>query len=214
MNRPFPAFALLIIMLLAAAGAGAQGNDDQRLIRRRAGSGKTRKATSCPRAYIGFSGGINNPAGYIGPQLDIAVSPVVSVGTGFGLSTWGNKAFLEARYYFKPCNRGWAIGSGFTYNTGARNVALPGVETIYGDRDIIISQHSQLNFMISACYFFNLGRQARHRFHLQAGYSVPLKAVSFDSDLTLTANGHDQVALFAPGGLIIGVGFSFGTGRM
>lgn len=198
-----------LILLMTATAAGAQ-RDDQRLVRRT----NAPKARNCSQAYIGFSSGINNPVGLIGLQIDIAVSPSVSIGSGVGLSSWGAKTFIEARYYFKPCNRGWAIGSGFTYNTGANDVEMPDVETIYGDRDIIVDQHSQANFMLSGYHFFSLGRSGRNRFHLQAGFSIPLSDKQFISNYPLTEDGKDQVAILAPGGLILGIGFSFGAGRM
>lgn len=202
------ALILTTVLLITATAAEAQRNDRQQLMRRK----NAPKYSSCPRAYIGFSSGINNPVGIIGPQVDIAVSPSFSIGSGVGLSTWGVKTFLETRYYFKPCNRGWAIGGGFTYNTGAKGVELNDVETIYGNRDIVVDQKSQANFMLSGYHFFSMG--TRHRFHLQAGFSIPLSDREFTSNFPLTSDGRDQVAILAPGGIILGFGFSFGAGRM
>jgi hypothetical protein len=172
-----------------------------------------RQTTDCPKVYIGFSTGINNTVGLIGPQVDFAITPAVSIGTGFGLSSWGYKTFIEGRYYFKPCNRGWAVAGGFTYNTGGGDIPLT-LETIYGDRGVIVDLKPQPNFMFSGYHFFNLGRSGRNRFHLQAGYSIPLKTPEFTvtSGEVLTKKGHDVVIAIAPGGLILGLGFSFGIG--
>jgi hypothetical protein len=68
--------------------------------------------------------------------------------------------------------------------------------------------------MFSGYHFFNLGRSGRNRFHLQAGYSIPITSPDFTvkSNDILTKNGHDVVIAIAPGGLILGLGFSFGIG--
>lgn len=170
----------------------------------------------CPRVYIGFSTGINNPVGIIGPAIDIAITPSVSIGTGVGISSWGTKIFLEGRYYFKPCNRGWAIGSGFTYNTGLQNAEFQDVETVVGKATVRINERAQSNFMLSGYHFFDLGRAHRNRFHLQAGFSVPLSDKYYEQigGPQMTSDSHDAFLLTAPGGLILGAGFSFGLGQM
>ncbi len=171
---------------------------------------------ACPRAYIGFSTGINNPVGVLGPQIDIAILPSVSVGAGVGASTWGTKTFLEGRYYFAPCNRGWAVAAGFTYNTGLKETEFQDVETVAGKTTVRIEGKSQSNFMFSGYHFFNLGRQHRNRFHLQLGYSVPLTEKEFTQTYgpALTKDSKDVFFTLAPGGLILGAGFSFGLGSM
>lgn len=169
----------------------------------------------CSRVYLGFSTGMNNSVGFIGPQIDVAITEHWSVGTGIGLSTWGNKMFLEGRYYFGKCNRGWAIASGFTYSVGNQGLNLPGVKTVYGEENVVIDQHPQYNAMLSAGYFFNLGRTKRNRFHIQAGYSQPFGSKGeFDSDTPLSPEGEDQVHFLAPGGFMFGIGFSFGISSL
>ena len=201
--------ALLLMLLLTSTLAHAQS--DQRLMHGK----RVSKAKACPRAYIGFSTGINNPVGFIGPQVDIAINPEISIGSGVGLSTWGTKVFLEGRYYFGLCNQGWAIGSGITHNTGTKNLPLPNVHTIYGEQDVVIDQYPQTNFMLSGYYFFPLGHSGRNRFHVQAGYSIPLtERARYDSNYPLTQKGQNQIYFLSPGGIIVGLGFSFGIGGM
>lgn len=170
-------------------------------------------AIPCSRMYVGFSTGMNNSVGFIGPTIDVAVTEHWSAGTGIGLSTWGNKMFLEGRYYFGSCNRGWAIAAGFTYSAGSQGLNLPDVKTVYGEENVVIDQHPQYNAMLSGAYFFNLGRARRNRFHLQAGYSLPFGTKGqFDSQTPLSPEGEQQVQFLAPGGLMVGLGFSFGFG--
>lgn len=217
MNRLFPNVLAIALFLMVPYAAFAQGG--QRMMQRKGESHKS-GSRACPRAYIGFSTGINNPVGILGPQVDIAVTPEFSLGSGVGLSSWGYKVFFEGRYYFKPCNRGWAVAAGITHNTGGNGLELQEQETIYGKGTVVVNLKAQTNFMISGYHFFNLGRQQRHRFHLQFGYSLPLTAPDFrqvaGAPLTNSGknNGTDNILAIAPGGLILGVGFSFGAGRM
>jgi hypothetical protein len=201
---------LLALLAYAPAQSQTSSRGDQKLVRRMAPA-----AAGCPRVYIGFSTGINNPVGLLGPQVDLASTDRVSIGSGIGLSSWGYKTYLEGRYYFKPCNRGWALAGGLTYNTGETEVTLQTEETIVGEAQVTIRQEGQANFMLSAYHFFNLGRQGRNRFHLQFGYSVPLSASRFSQTAgpALTSRGADIIEAIAPGGLLLGVGFSFGAGR-
>src|SRR6478735_4241954 len=98
------------------------------------------KPPTFPILYLGFSFGINNPVGFFGPQMDVVITKKVSAGTGIGLSTWGNKIFLEGRYYFDQYNRGWAVASGLTYSVGSKGLKLPGVATIYGEQEVVVGQ--------------------------------------------------------------------------
>src|SRR4051812_17462691 len=75
-------------------------------------SSKDKYLYTCPRAYAGVSTGFNNSVGIMGPQLEAALPANVGIGAGIGLSTWGWKTFLDVKYYFAPCHRGWAVGAG------------------------------------------------------------------------------------------------------
>src|SRR5690606_31783965 len=158
-------------------------------------------------AYVGFSGGINNPVGLIGVQLDLAFSPRASVNTGIGLSSWGYKAALEGRYYFKPCNRGWAVAGGLTYNTGGRGVKVNDIATSYGSNTVIVDMDPQAALMVSAYYFFNVGLKGKNRFHVQLGYSIPLSEPRFTLQYNSYAprpneEGKKTIRALAPGGVI------------
>lgn len=163
-----------------------------------------------PILYLGFSVGINNPVGFFGPQMDIIITKKVSAGTGIGLSTWGNKMFVEGRYYFDQYNRGWAVATGLTYSVGHKGLKLPGVKTVYGEQEVVVDQDPQTNAMVSTYYFFPMGKKKKTRFHLQAGYSIPLtEKGSFSCDEPLTSDGVNQIRYLAPGGFMVGAGFSF-----
>jgi hypothetical protein len=173
------------------------------------------KPRPCPKYYVGISGGMNNPPGYFGVLGEYAFTGQWSGVTGVGMSTWGPKVFLEGRRYFKPCNRGWAAAGGLTYSFGTQKLHIPSVNTIYGDQEVVINQHPQLNALLSAGYFFKLGRRGRNRFNVQLGYSFPLTGhPSYDSDIPLSPDGEKQIEFLAPGGIMAGIGFSFGFGAI
>jgi hypothetical protein len=181
------------------------------------GSGRGRERISdgaCPRLYYGFSTGMNNAVGIFGPQFDVAIDETFSLGTGFGISSWGYKLFGEGRFYFGECNRGWALGAGVTYNTGIRDIVLKDQETMGGRQDIAVELHPQTNVMLSAYRFFNLGRRGRNRWHLQAGASIPTSKKKFTQldGPPLSGIPTEQLRTNSPGGLVLGIGFSFGAG--
>ena len=207
-------FAILLTALITCAANVSTAQ------RRGSGDGRGKKAGGggCPRAYIGFSTGINNLNGFLGPNVDVAVSPSVSIGAGVGFSTWGTKGGLEARYYFSParCNRGWAVGAGITHSTGRRDAELELQVVGSGDntRTVLLELEPKSNFFVAGYHFFRLGR--RNRFHLSLGYSLPLSETGYKnkSPYRLTEASDLVVRTLSPGGVIIGLGFSFGAGRM
>lgn len=178
-----------------------------------AAPGYRNRQESCPKFYIGLSTGINNQSGILGVNFDIPVTTQFSLGTGLGFSSWGYKTYGEGRFYFKECNRGWALGAGVTYNTGIRDIPLE-MPTTIGTTEVIMDWEPMANVMFSAYHFFNLGRGG-HRFYLQLGWSQALNNAPYTvkSFHTLTSEGETAMNLLSPGGLIFAFGFSFGLGR-
>lgn len=168
-------------------------------------------SNSCPKFYVGPSLGINKQSGLVGAAFDIPVTGQFSLGTGAGLSSWGYKAFFEGRFYFRDCNRGWALGAGASYNTGIKNFTAE-LPTNYGDDDVTIDLEPVPAIFFSGYYFFSMGE--RHRFYLQSGWSQRLVSDPYviKSDHELTSDGKTVMDFITPGGLILGLGFSFGIG--
>ncbi len=74
----------------------------------------------------------------------------------------------------------------------------------------------QTNAFMAAYYFWSLGKR-HNRFYVDAGYSVPLQTARFkqvfppgQSEPVINSGARDMLRNFSPGGLMIGVGFSFG----
>jgi len=171
-----------------------------------------RNDQSCAKFYVGLSTGINNHSGFLGVNFDVPVTGHFSLGTGLGLSSWGYKSYGEGRFYFKECNRGWALGAGVTYNTGFDDFIVE-MPTTIGTTDVSMNLEPTANVAVSAYHFFNLGR-GNHRFYLQLGWSQRMNDTPYviTSGHTLNADGKTAMNFVTPGGLIFGFGFSFGLG--
>jgi hypothetical protein len=170
--------------------------------------------TSCPKVYLGVSTGLESQGGLVGFTVDVPVASQVSVGGGLGISSWGTKLYAEGRYYFRPCQRGWAIGAGITHNTGLNNFHTELPSNYGGNISTTLDLHPVTNGFVSGYHFFNLGRSGRHRFYLQAGYSFRLTDDNYTvvSGGPLSADARSVMTILQPGGIMLGLGFSFGIG--
>ena len=167
--------------------------------------------------YLGLSGGINNPAGFLGLDLNMPVSKHVLLGAGAGFSTWGDKLHVDAKYFIHSTTPSWAFGGGFTYALGEKNFKTT-MDTEDGsgyDRseEVTVNQKAQSNLFVAAYRYWNLGRQ-KNKCYLEMGYSIPLNTVSYEqvNGDPMTSTSDAAMKLLAPGGIILGFGFSFGLG--
>jgi hypothetical protein len=210
--------AILTFILLLGATHATYAQDDAYESAQKADHPSTKlkrhadmSAGACRKAYIGFSMGFNNPGGILGFDIDIPIVKSVSIGGGFGSSTWGNKIYLDARYYLHPCQRGLAFGAGITHNTGSSTYKT-NTDTYGGREKVTLKLDPQTNMFIGAYYFWTLGKKY-NRFYAQLGYSVPFTSCSY-TELAgdpLTEKGDRRIRNISPGGMMAGFGFSFGV---
>lgn len=197
---------LFALLVFAATAANAQENTTSTV-----NTSQTTTVTRCPAVYIGVGTGLENPFGLLGLNIDVPIIKVLSVNTGVGISTWGTKAFLEARYYLKPCYRGWAFGLGATYNTGLSNLTAS-MPTVNGrSENVILDLEPAANMYVGVYHFWTLGKRA-NRFSINTGYSIPFVTYNYSQvgGTPITQDGYDALKILAPGGLMLGIGFSFG----
>ena len=202
---------LLIFTIVLAHSAWAQQGGDAP--RKRTGGGRTHaRPNKCSRLYLGASGGLNNNTGFLGASIDVPVDKVLSVELGGGLGTWGNKLFVGGKYYVDPCARGWAFGTGVTYSMGNNN-SRQNLQTIYGaNQDVVLNLRSQTNLTASVYKYWSLGKQY-NRIYVTAGWSFPLRGGEKYEVLKgnpISNSAADDVRKWAPVGLILGAGISFG----
>lgn len=171
----------------------------------------TKKQYPCPKVYFGVGTGINNPNGVLGFNFDLPIVRYVSLDAGVGVSSWGNKVYAEGRYYLKPCQRGFAFAGGITHNSGVNHFKRR-LETIDGRREVTVNLNQETNLYLAVYHFWTIGHK-HNRFYVDAGYSVPLNNIRYkqiDGPL-LSDRGTDEVKRLSPGGIMVGVGFSFGV---
>lgn len=174
---------------------------------------RTQNKGRLPVCYIGFSMGINNPAGILGFDVNIPLAPTVTLDGGAGTSTWGNKLYVGGKYYLRSPQRGLAFGGGLTFNSGVDNFKTE-LETMhYNRRNVTLSLKSQTNIFLGINYYWTLGRN-NNRFYLEAGRSVPLGGIHYEqlnvNGDPISNNSRKVINVLAPGGFMAGFGFSFG----
>jgi len=197
--------AFTLITLLAVQ-AEAQG--DSHVVKWKDGGAK-----GCPKVYLGISGGVNNFCGITGISLDVPVGESVSMEGGVGISTWGTKLGIGAKYYFGPCHTGWALGAGFTHNTGL-GAFNDNMGTIYGNEDVTLDLKPQTNMYVAGYRYWPVGKKGNRMF-ITAGWSFRLSSELYTESYgdPLSSVGDRVLNIIAPGGLMFGGGFAFGLGR-
>ncbi len=203
---------LILVLIAASTGmhAFAQGEDNPPLKSTKPRSAIVRPS-HCPKIYITTSTGINNNTGVVGFNFEMPVDKNISVDAGAGISTWGSKVTASGKYYLNPCQRGWAFGLGFTYNTGIDGYESK-METIYGKELVKMNLQSCTNIFFAAYRYWNLGKRY-NRFFLEFGWSVPLSGGNRYEMVygdPLSDASRQAMNILSPGGPIVACGFSFG----
>lgn len=162
-----------------------------------------------PTMYLGPSAGINNTPGFIGFDLNLPLGSHVSIDGGMGASTWGNKLFLGGKYYLRKHCRGWALGAGLTFNSGQENRKMK-LPTVNGREDVTLQLKPQTDAFTALYHYWTLGRH-NNRFYLDGGWAYKLHSCRYDELYgdELTGRADTRVRRFAPGGIMLGTGFSF-----
>jgi len=173
--------------------------------------------TSCPKAYIGLSAGINNPNGLLGFSFEVPIRHDISFSAGAGASMWGANISAEARYYMRPCQRGWSLAIGISHNSGRTNFKPPHTfNTTSGPQDIGIDLKPMTNINFAIQRSWNMGHK-QNKFYTQMGWSVPFRPSSFKQTggSPITPQEGDRISSWAPGntfgGFMLGVGIYFGV---
>jgi hypothetical protein len=213
--KKFILSALVLLVSLAAMGQDYPDNYEQG---RKPSGDKVKykterqKGSVCSRVYFDLSTGINNNGGLLGIGADVHVSGDFSVNAGLGiLTTWGYKLYAGGKYFFKPCHKGWAIGGGFTYNTGIPEFKSD-QETIYGTTEqVTVKLAPQVNALVAAYKYWSVGKKS-NRVFLQLGFSAALTQDKYTqlSGSPISKNSDRALRIVSPGGIIVGAGFSFG----
>ena len=166
-----------------------------------------------PAVYIATSTGINNNTAILGFSLEVPVSSHVAIDGGAGAGTWNTKGYAGVKYYTRPYQRGFAVGTGLTYCTGMHDDKHD-LETIYGITEPVeYNKNPQTNILFAAYRYWTMGKKY-NRFYLELGWSVSLTGGNSITQLTgdpITTHANNNLSSWTPGGLILAAGFSFGV---
>lgn len=166
-----------------------------------------------PQAFIGFSSGIDNMVGILGPQLDIVLLRKLTLGGGVGLSSWGYKYAVNVQYFPKGLYR-FFVKTGYSRNSGLENYQTD-LELETGETESVIMDLKPVgNIFLTAGYAFKMGK--RNRFYVETGYAFPLLTDDYyrlyDDSQHLSETSEQVMQMLRPGGLVIAVGLNFAIG--
>jgi len=166
----------------------------------------------CAKVFFDLNTGINNNGGLLGIGTDVHVADDISFCGGLGLVTsWGFKIYGGIKCYAKPCHKGWALGCGITYSTGAADYRRK-METQSGAKEMVdLRLIPQANLYAALYHHWAVGHK-NNRIYMQLGWSQPANPRKFEQleGNPISSNAAALVRFVAPGGPVAGLGFSFG----
>lgn len=161
------------------------------------------------KLFLGVGSGIaNSSTGIFGLRFDARVGDKVILGVGAGISSWGPKVSFSA-YYQTASN--WCpmitIGSAL----GADSIPLS-QELVDGTTktvDMKLDPVNSLSLGVEKQWFTKRG----NRFYLDLGYAISFAQSkpfrTLDPTEKLSVNSDRIMQVIAPGGIVIGFGYSF-----
>lgn len=158
--------------------------------------------------YLGVASGLENYTGLIGLSLETNVSRSFALYAGAGLGSWGYKISGGIKYYNEFPLR-WAYCLSLSHATGLKNFETQ-MGTRAGTQNVRMDLLSCQTLNFSAQHHWRIG--TRSRFDIEFGYAVPLTydAYTVKDGAVLTEESELAMKILQPGGLILGVAFSFG----
>jgi len=168
-------------------------------------------------AYISVGTGINYNTGIIGVQFEKKLSENVSGYIGAGFGTWGNKITIGGRYYYGAASNS-ALSFSYSYVTGSKglNGNLIVVDSTHQSQGKTVTVNYDLlavnTINLSWLKYWKMGKKSR--FNIELGYSILLNTsgdnYTIKDPVVLTDASIKALQILQPGGLIVGIGFSFG----
>jgi hypothetical protein len=163
-----------------------------------------------PKVFLGFSTGIDNMIGILGPQVEFVVVDKLIVGGGIGLSSWGTKWAVNLQFY----PNGWHkfyLKTGYSKNSGLDEFETE-LELSSGNTEMVMMDLKPIgNLFFTAGYAWKMGK--RNKFYLEGGYALPLVTedyyVLYDENVQLSETSKQALQMLRPGGLVIALGFNF-----
>lgn len=162
-----------------------------------------------PRFYLGIGTGINSYTGLAGLSGNYIIDKKLFIQAGLGLSSWGIRTSIGLRYD-QSYRNGLTYGINLVNSSGADDIDLELETTNGATRDINMRLERISTINIKTGYNWWFGKN--NTFNINLGYSFAFKkqpwTVKDGSSLSVTS--QQVLQLIAPGGIILGIGFTFG----
>lgn len=165
------------------------------------------------QTFFSLGTGINNNCGLLGIGLEQFVSEKVSFFGAAGIGSWGYKVTGGARLYLDG-KTGNAFGLSYSAATGLEEVEIE-VDALINNTEQKVKEKFKLNpvSVINLTWMKHWQIGNKSRFNLELGYSMNMSGknnYTSKSGLVLTDKSKSVMDFIQPGGIIIGLGFSFG----
>lgn len=170
---------------------------------------RTEKNEDLKNVYLGLGTGINNVNAIIGLSLNIRVYDRFFLRGGAGLGAWGTKLTGGLRYDM-GYDKGWFFSGTFSSCSGVSGLKL-NMELANGNTQEIEIDYLRANVLnLTVGHNWKIGRS--NTFYMEFGYAVPLSSEPWLINDNVVISDVSKYALkfTQPGGLIIGLGLTFG----
>lgn len=165
------------------------------------------------QTFLGLGTGINNNCGLLGIGLEQFVTEKISLFGAAGVGSWGGKVTGGARFYLEG-KTGSAFGVSYSAATGGKDAEVEIEAMVNNTKQKVkekfdFKQVSVIN--LTWLKYWQVGDKSR--FNLELGYSINLSGennYTSKTGLQLTDQSKAVMNFLQPGGLVIGLGFSFG----
>ena len=167
------------------------------------------KAPDSTKVFIGVSTGFNNFVGMLGVNIAVRANNQLFIRGGLGSGGWGSKFSIGIKYDKKP-NSPWAYCLGLSSMPGMNGLKQSLTVKSGTKKDVSINYKSATTLNLSMLYTKKIS--GKFYFNTEIGYALPLKAGTWEipNGEELSSDSEKTLDLTRPGGMILGVGFSFG----
>lgn len=167
------------------------------------------RSDTLPKFAIGLGSGINNFTAIFGLSAKIRVINKLSLQGGIGLGGWGYK-YSIGLIFDKHYNGGWSYGIGYSVCPGENNIKA-NLQVSSGTTQSVTLNYLQASTInLKAGYSWRIGE--KNTFYLEFGYAIPMESSPWKvtDGSTLSNTSTSALQLIQPGGVILGLGFTFG----
>ena len=171
---------------------------------------------STPNFSIGLGTGINGSSGIVGVNLEYITQKDIGIMGGLGLGMWGYKGTGLVKVYTKGHGKGISYNAGISMSSGISDVEFE-LETVDAFGSIIGMKQVDVNLLPSATVNFLMAYhwmfREKNRFYLEFGYSLPVTGKTYEiitPNVYLSDASKFIMQFLQPGGITIGLGFTFG----